>query len=295
MHFAVENAKFVAGGKESIISMVIKDNEIRYFGDNVSMFTLMKMDTSPFVLTPSHVMFITNFPTDSFVSFKKYVMEHLLANGCGTIITDFTVSYDFEFETKLMEKRTSLLNCPIDYVLGVRIPASKLTTSTMKKCKKAKVPVVFVEINNRKELGSIPWGWIKEAAFPYNPLLIPIFPSEVKVAAQKRISSYFSKLLEKEKINHLSYPLSPNKPLDEKILKKIGLYPKRGVLRTGGEISYNLSYRNSLVEQKKTTYYDSLKLAIAVHKGRFTFIDSQPIFRPGFGEEILINQTALFV
>ena len=48
----------------------------------------------------------------------------------------------------------------------------------MRECKKRKIPAIFVRIENKDELFSVPWGWIKEAMFPYNSPLIPIFQVE---------------------------------------------------------------------------------------------------------------------
>ncbi|CAM3974726.1 hypothetical protein [Lederbergia lenta] len=295
MHYIIESATIIDGKKVREKSLLVKNNEISYIGDDVSMFSAMKMDIKSFVLTPSFVMFAPNIPTDSFYQFKEHFVKRLLSKGCGTIITEFSINYDFEFEEKLLEKRTSLLNSPLDYILGVRIPASKINTTIIKKCKVAKIPLIFVEINDVKELKALPWGWLKEASYPYNPVLIPVFPSYMKHSIQKKTCKYWAKLLEKEKLSHLPQPLPSYEPLDEFEIKKIGLYPKRGLLRTGSEINYNLFFKNSRVEHPKTLYYDNLKLAVAVQKGKFAFIDKKPFFRPGYGEELMINQTALFV
>ncbi|MEK3886034.1 hypothetical protein [Bacillus sp. FSL K6-3431] len=293
MHFAIQNAIMMDGCKVRTTSILVKNKEFNYIGDNISMFSAMKMDISSFILTPSFVLYATNLPIDSFSAFKDHSINCILAKGCGTIVTDFSISYDYEFEDKLREKRTSLLNSPVDYVLGVRIRAPKINTTLIKKCKIAKVPMIFLEINDPQELKTLPWGWLKEASFPYNPLLIPVFPGDMKASNQKKICKYWSKLLDLEKVNHLPKPLPHYKPLDELSLKKIGLYPKRGFLRSGSEISYNLFYKNSKVEHHEPLYYD--KLAVAVQKEKFIFINNKAVFRPGFGDEIMINQTALFV
>lgn len=295
MRFVIENATVVEEGNVRERSLLINNNEISYIGERVSMFSAMKMDISSFILTPSFIMFAPNIPTDSFSQFKEHFVKRLLSRGCGTIVADFFINYDFEFEGKLLEKRTSLLNSPLDYVLGVRMSASKINTAIIKKCKVAKIPLIFMEIDNQEELKSLPWGWIKEAAYPYNPVLIPVLPMGMKLSKQKKICKYWSKLLERENLNHLPQPLPEYEPLELFQIKKIGLYPKRGVLRTGGEIYYNLFLKNSRVEHRKAMYYDNLKLAVAVQKGKLVFINKSPLFRPGYGDEIMINQTALFV
>ena len=80
----------------------------------------------------------------------------------------------------------------------------------MRECKKRKIPAIFVRIENEDELSSVPWGWIKEAMFPYNSPLIPVFQrkdnSELKqtwqmVTSKEKIPSFTDEIVEKQPIS----------------------------------------------------------------------------------------------
>lgn len=285
MHYLIDRATLMMNGKKSIVSMLIQEDEIRLIGNAFSQSLVMKMDVSPFIMTPSLVKFIPHIPDLPFPQFKQFFSEQFLLTGCSAFVTTFRIQYEFEFESKLLEKRTQLLNSPIDYMLGVQMPADKVTTSIVKKCKKEKIPLIFIEL--KKDLPSIPWGWLREAAFPFNPIFIPVFLPPQKPFAEKRTLQKWAKQMKEERISHLAYPLTEKKSLNEDELKLFGLYPKRGVLRPGGEISYNLYL--------KMDEWDKKNPDIAVYKGLFNTIENQSFFRPGFGQEIMINKTALFV
>ena len=260
-----------------------------------SPFKVMKVDVSSFILTPAHVVFTPDIPTLPFQEFKHFFTDLFLMKGIGTIVTTFSIRHEFQFEDKLIEKRTSLLNSPVDFVLGLKIPAEKLTISLIRKCRSAKIPAIFIKFDKASELDSIPWGWIRNAAFPYNPVLIPIYPPATKVFSRNRNSKKWATVLKNEKMQHLPKPLSEDRPLSVDELKKIGLYPIKGILRAGGEISYNLYLKDSQFDHRKALDYDSVRPSVVIQKGQFAVTGEKVTFRPGYGEELIINQTALFV
>jgi len=292
MDYIIENALSVENGSSTKVSMLVRNREIRYFGADTLNLSLIKMDARSFIITPSFIYFAPHIPDLSFEEFKSYFSDHFLTKGCGTIITNFQIEHLNEFDKMLRKKRQSMLNSPIDYLLGVTVPAATLNTSLVIKCKIAKIPIIFIEFNRLNELERIPWGWIKDASFPYNPIFIPIFPPSMKSYRQKFLSRKWDSILQKEKLPHLPQPLQTELPLNLEIIKKIGLYPKKGILKVGGEISYNLYLQN---EQKSEIKNNILRPSICVQKGKFLCINEKPIFRPGYGDEILINKTALFV
>ena len=62
--------------------------------------------------------------------------------------------------------KTTLISSPIDFIIGVRIPVRLITPSFIRKCKREKVPAIFVELEDLDELEDIPWGWVRDALFP---------------------------------------------------------------------------------------------------------------------------------
>ncbi|MBS4217310.1 hypothetical protein KHA96_03165 [Bacillus sp. FJAT-49711] len=294
MDYIIENAVSIDNGQRKKVSMLVRDCEIRYFGSKSLNLSLLKMDASSFAITPSFIYFAPNIPDLPFEQFKVYFSNQFLKKGCGTLITHFDISLLKDFDKMLIKKRISLLNSPIDFLIGVRVPATILNPALIIKCKQMKIPIIFIEFTRMSELEKIPWGWIKNASFPYNPIFIPTFPPAMKTYRRKLLSQKWNNILQAEKLPHLSQPLQSDTPLKIEIIKKIGLYPKKGILKVGGEISYNLYLQLNEFEHvsKDINKYDP---SIAVQKGKFIFINETAIFRPGYGDEITINKTSLFV
>ncbi|MGE8204324.1 hypothetical protein ACQKP0_07140 [Heyndrickxia sp. NPDC080065] len=275
-------------------SLFIKNNTIHSIKTDFVKTALMRMNVSSFIMTPTHVMLDSDIPVSTFQIQKKYFTTNFLLKGCHTIITPFTIQNEWKFDQELHKKRVSLLNSPVDYVLAVKLPLEKLSTNIIRKCKKGKIAIIFCEIHDESSLSQIPWGWIREAMFPYNPILVPIYLVNDH-SKKKAILKKWNDILGYEKIPSLSDEMPKKTPISVKNLKKFGLYPKRGDLHIGGEINYNLYFKNKKVAEQKGIHYDNDRLAIMVHKGRVTTTLNTTKFRPGFGEEIVINGTSLFV
>ena len=295
MQYIIENAECVLDGEAKHVCIHVNRNEIRYIGSCAPKLSIMKMNTSSFHITPSFVVYAPDLPFVAFEQFKFMFTNEFLLKGVGTVITNFDIRHEHEFDKKLLEKRTSMLNSPIDFILGIKVPPSIVGPSLIRKCKSAKIPVILIEFSSSKELDDIPWGWIREASFPYNPVFIPTYPSTKKPIGQLSNTRKWSQILLREKIAHLPKPMPEHKPLNIQTLKTLGIYPKRGILKVGGEISYNLFLKNTKFEDYQGLDYDHLKPAVAVQKGEFVSVNQKPIFRPGSGTELNIQKTALFV
>ncbi len=294
MHYFMEDVTFLVDNQIKKISLLVQKNEIRYIGYSPPKFNVMKLNVQAFFLTPSFVFYSPNIPSFSFETFKTYFSREYLLKGCGCILTDFAIQYQHQFIEKLEKKRLELLNSPIDYVLGVKLKANILTQKIIQMCNRETIPALFIELDNAQELEGIPWGWIREAAYPNKPLLIPDVSSVVKPLQQRYLLKKWCDILRNEKINHLPKPLPINKPLNLDILKKIGLYPKKGVLKAGGEINYNLILKQEKQEHDSAWNDNKIIPHISVNNGEFVIMNQNPIFRPGFGKEIAIHQTGLF-
>ncbi|MCJ7839463.1 hypothetical protein MUB24_00785 [Lederbergia sp. NSJ-179] len=294
MHYLMEDATFLFNGQRKKVSMLVRQNEIRYIGYSVPRLNVMKLNVQAFFLTPSFVFYSPTIPKFSFAQFKTYFSQEYLLKGCGCMITDFTIQYQHQFKEELEKKRLELLNSPIDYLFGVKLKAEKLVPELVHICKREAIPVLFIELKNTHELVNIPWGWIKEASFPNNPLFVPCFSVSTKPLRQKHLLGKWCEILQNENIHHLQEPLPINKPLKLAILKKIGLYPKKGILKAGGEINYNLFLKQNKGEHLTSEREEECIPHISVSKGKFVSINQTPVFRPGAGKEIVIYQTGLF-
>ena len=176
MAYILENVNILKQGKLSRTSLLVENGKISLMKPSLDRYRFMKMDGDSFIMTATHVTLDTQIPIhQSFHDQKEYYSDQFIRKGCTTFLTYVEINHEFELQTKLEQFKKDLLNSPIDYVIGIKIPIRLLTARFMRECKKRKIPAIFVRIENNDELASVPWGWIKEAMFPYNSPLIPIF------------------------------------------------------------------------------------------------------------------------
>lgn len=292
--YIVEEVDIIVEDHVKKSSLFIKENMIYGMRPNYRRDKHMKMDVSSFIMGPTLVMLDMHTPADTFQQFKQHFVENYMLKGCSTVVSIVEINYETQFEDALAKKRISLLNCPIDYVLGVKIPLKRISTTFIRKCKKSKIPCVFLEVEDELDFHLLPWGWIKESMFPYNPVLVP-FISATNASRKQKIIKEWRKVMEAEKLPSCSDEILENSPISIKNLKKFGLYPKRGDLHIGGEINYNLYLKDEHSGGLKRMHPDETSLAVMVHKGQVATAGNQTFFRPGYGEEIIIQKPSLFI
>ncbi len=297
MTYIIENANILKGQQINKASLLIDQGKISAIKPSFKRYNYMKMDAKPFIMTPTTILLKRKFPLEkSFSELKNYFIHEFIMNGCTAFLTTIHINQEHELSTKLKYLKTKLLNCPIDYIIGVQISLSNITQSFLRKCKREKVPAIFVEINNSDELYKLPWGWIREAMFPYNSPLIPLFRG--KSERENNVARlHWKKLMEIEKIPFIEDELAENKPLSYSVLAKIGIFPFKGNIQQGQELSYNLYLRNDEnrnIEEIELFHYHNSKLVITVHKGDVIRANEHVIFRPGFGEHVIIKTPSYY-
>ncbi|UAC47067.1 hypothetical protein K6959_09860 [Bacillus aquiflavi] len=296
MPYIIENVNILRGRRLTTTSIFVKQNQIALVKPSFKKYRHMKMDANSFIMTPSYVILDGNIPFDSpFNNIKEYYIRSFILKGCTTLLTYFTVRYERELSDKLKQLQANLFNCPIDYVIAIRIPARALSPSLIRRCKKEKIPVIFVDISSSEKLLQLPWGWIREAMFPYNAPLIPIFQlNNDKAEATKQL---WIKIMKEEGIPSMNAPLENGSPIPNDALRKIGIYPLKGTLFNGGELSYNFYLKNdrtSGVDEFELFKYYNDKLLVTVHKGTVIRAGKNVLFRPGHGEYVKITTTPSF-
>ncbi len=295
MAYILENVNLLKGENLSRTSLLIERGKITLMKPCLNRFRYMRMDGDSFIMTAPHVTLDTQIPFHQpFYEQKEYYIDQFIRKGCTTFLTYVEINHEFELQIKLEQFKKDLLNSPIDYVIGIKIPIRLLTARFMRECKKRKIPALFIRIENKDELSSVPWGWIKEAMFPYNSPLIPIFQvgsiySELKqtwqmIMLRERISSFVDEIHEK-------------RPIPENLLAKIGIVPLKASIHQGAEVSYNF-YEKSKDLYKLTpfdlyTQHES-KLCVTVHKGSVIRAGAQLNFQSGFGEHIIIKTPSFY-
>ncbi|MBV7507129.1 hypothetical protein KW850_17850 [Bacillus sp. sid0103] len=295
--YIIENANLLKDKQLKACSLLISNNRIDKIDTHFNYYRLIKMNAAPYIMTPTYVMLNSTIPQiKTFQELKKCLIEEFVLKGCTTMFTYVNVSYENELSSKISELKTALLSSPLDFLIGVRIPIRLITQSFIRKCKKEKVPAIFVDLQTHEELEQIPWGWIKDAMFPFNCPLIPIISS----AEKKEVKSVLSKwkgTMNRENIPALYEEIEENTPLTISVMNKIGLYPQKASLMSGTEVSYNLYTKiieSRNVDDMNLFHYHSDRLVVTVHKGAVLRAGNDVIFKPGYGEHVRVRTPSFF-
>lgn len=297
MAYIIENAYILKNNDVTKCSFLIRENRIAARQPSFSHARLIKMDAEDFIMTPTYCFFNTNIPIGTTnQTMKEYMKQQFIMKGCTTFLTYVQISFEHEIADKLRSIKTALINSPIDFTAGIKIPLQLLSPSLIRKCKKERIPAIFIEINEPNKLEEIPWGWIREALFPYNPPLIPIISNPLKKETKSLLSKW-KVIMSKEKIPALFDELEENQPLSIDVLNKIGLYPHKSSLMHGAELSYNLYLRDGeikKVDEADLFHYHGDRLIVTVHKGKVIRSGTEVLFKPGYGEYIKVRTPAFF-
>jgi len=293
MAYIIENAHVLRGEKRRDVCLLIEDNRISSSRASFQMYKHFRMDAGNFIMTPSHVLLDFNLPlTFTFEQRKAYYLENFIKKGCTTVLTCVHIKRERQLSQELKKIHSALLDCPLDYIIGVRVPTTLLTSNFIRKCKREKVPVIFVEVASASELKKIPWGWIKESMFPYNCPLVPIFQNQ-----DKRLKKVWGEIMDLVNIPSLKEEVEESKPLDRNVMEKIGIFPKKANLHDGGEVSYNFYLKDSetvnMVESELFMKHDSC-LLITMHKGKIIRAGKQVSYHPGYGEYVEIKTPSFY-
>lgn len=297
MAYIIENANILKNKGLTTSSLLIQDDRIAAIRSRFNRYRLMKMNLESFIMCPSYVMLNSEIPANgSFQEMKKNMIEQVLIKGCTTLLTYANISYEEELEEKLSAMTTALISSPIDFIIGIKIPIRLITPSFIRKCKKVKIPAIFVELSNHDDMTNVPWGWIREALFPFNCPLIPIISTDKKQEA-KTLLSKWKDITMKEKIPAIYEEVAENLPISVSVLNKIGVYPKKASLMVGSELSYNLydkAREITNVDELELFHYHSDRLVLTIHKGKIVRSGAEVLFKPGYGEYVKVQTPSYF-
>lgn len=298
MAYIIENASLIKNSGLEQTSFLIKDERFHSVRTSFKRFSYMRLNANAYIMTPSHILFCPEIPSNTtFQRRKKFFIDSFINKGCTMFLTYAKVDKEYLLQSSLKEMKKQLLNSPVDYSIGIRIPLHLLTPSLIRKCKKLKIPAIFIDIDeDAATLDTLPWGWIREAMFPYNSPLIPIFTAE-KPRQQKIAQSNWTSILTKEKIPFIEKELSTDEPISLVNLCKLGIYPKKVGIYQGGEVSYNFYVKDELgssLNNRELFKEFQQQLLITVHKGIVIRAGSEIVFRPGFGEHVIIDTPSFF-
>jgi hypothetical protein len=297
MAYIIENANIFKNHQLINCSILVKDNQIVGLQSKYTYYNFIRMNADPYIMTPTYCILDTKIPIKStFQELREYMTTHYLLNGCTTLLTFVNISYEHELEEKVKEIKTALINSPIDFIIGIKIPLHLISQSFIRKCKKEKISAIFVEIMDPDKLEDIPWGWIKDTLFPYNCPMIPVISSSVK-KEHKTVLAKWKHVMEKEKIPAINEELKENIPLSVSVLNKIGIYPRKASLMHGTELSYNLYLKEREllnVDEVSLFHYHIDRLVVTVHRGKVLRAGTEVLFKPGNGEYVKVRTPSYF-
>jgi hypothetical protein len=297
MGYIIENANILKETKLTKLSLLIEGDHIAAKKERIHHNKYIRMNAESYIMTPSFVLLDTRIPLNaSFQEFRKYMVENFLLKGCTTLLTYSSITYESELTEKIKETKTALISSPIDFLVGVKISLRLLTPTFIRKCKKERIPAIFINVEDLDELTSIPWGWIREALFPYNCPLVPIISNQLKKDAKRALSKW-KDIMENEKIPAILEELKADQPLPVTVLNKIGLYPQKASLLHGAEVSYNLYLKAREiinVDEVELFHYHSDRLLVTVNKGKVVRAGEEVLFKPGYGEYVRVRTPSYF-
>ena len=295
MTYIIDNIPILNNGQLNRTSLIVENGRISYKNETVNRYNFMRMNGDSFIMTPTHVILNSQIPFHQSDQLQKeYYMGQFIKKGSTTLLTYVEIQYESELQQKLNQYEKYLLNCPIDYVVGVRIPLRLLTPNFIRECKKRKIPAIFVKIEQGEALYQISWGWIKQALFPYNSVLIPTFTNKTEEDQGKII---WNQIMSKEKVSSITEELKEQQPISKNNLAKIGIFPIKASLFQGSEVSYNLYQRDHTYTCGNDEEFYELnenKLLVTVHKDKVIRAGDKVYFILENGECVNIKVPSFF-
>ncbi|OCA90924.1 hypothetical protein A8F94_03385 [Bacillus sp. FJAT-27225] len=268
MPYLIENAAILRENKITRESIMTEGDTIDTIRPDLTRYTFRKMNVEGFLMTPCFTVLdgtlLDNSPSQSTQIVKDYVM-----NGATTVITYVKPAYERELAGRLENAQKQLSDSPADYAIAVKIPLTSLTPTLIRDCKRRKLPAIFVEINHLSDFAKVPWGWVREAVFPGNFPLIPIF-NGTETDVDRQLLVKWTKTMASEKIQTIPHEIKESIPLSPYEMNRLGIYPNRSSLLHKAELSYNL-YRNDEevknVDEVSMFLYHRERLAVTVLRG----------------------------
>jgi len=297
MAYIIENINLLKKDKLEKMSILVKDERVHSINSRVKQYSYQKMNAGGYITTTPHILLDSKLPSiQTFPEMKSYFTENFIKMGCTAFLTYVPVYQERQLKASLKQLNTKLLSSPIDYITAVKIPLSLLTPSFLRAAKKEKIPAVFIDLTSMETLKEKPWGWIREAMFPYNSPLVPIFSIE-NDRERKHAKQLWNGIMVENKIPFIKDELLERVPISKGDLQKIGILPLKSHLHPGSEVSYNFylkSQETNIIDEMRLFLYHNDKLLVTVHKGAVIRAGDRTWFRPGVGEHVIIKTPNFF-
>lgn len=281
-------------------SLLINNNRIEFMRNSMKNIQFMRMDMSSYLLTPGYVMLDFSLHSSlHFQEFKDYIIQNYLKRGCTSLLTVVDVYYEQELTSKLKQRRHLMINSPIDYYIGIKLPLKSLTPSILRKCKQQNISVVFVELDHDNKLPFKSWGWIRDAMFSTPITLIPFSVDDLNCVNKKQKQlQIWEKIMKEHRLSSIFTFLKEKAPLSKDVLMRLGIYPEKGDIRVGGHVNYNLYKLDEIRYHTDGTPiidYNEHLPTFTAHQGRLINVKGDISFNPGTGQECFIQIAGRFI
>lgn len=299
MDYLLEQTNVVSGQHNGTRSFLISENKVSYIFRDLPNHRFMSIDLSKYLLTPGHI-FYDHHMLDKEKHEVKERIKNIMLKGGTTVVCPFKIRYESEFDNTFKLAKAKMLNSSIDYVLGLKLPLSKLSTDIIRKCKRNYLPFIIVEVDDPVSIEITAWSWIKEALFPYSISIIPEFNiPKMSHNQEKKIKELWEETLESFSIPTEEIEFEQPVQFSKKVVQQFGIYPQKGDLCIGSDVDYNLyplTKTSNEVEQNGNIGYDNTnqKPIITIHKGRVIRTLEELHYSPGFGQRLKIKTPGQF-
>ncbi|HEX7066545.1 MAG TPA: hypothetical protein VF199_15855 [Bacillales bacterium] len=285
--YVIKGANGLNGERKDFL---IRESKIAYIANNLDKLKHVDLDCRGFSIEPGRVavdLSILNAP--NFSGFRAKVIQWQQL-GCTTVLVVCPVKHESELCQQLRKARHRMINSSIDYVVGISVPMRKLTPVLVRLCRREKVPFIFATVDAETDLEAVTWPWIRDALFAYRLTITPDWRG--MDVPHKKISKLKERWMELAGKNDI--PTITDFPENEgilagPILRKIGISPFKGELRTGCDLDYNLYENASLADDSDHDYDRESHPDIVVLRGKVMKAGKTVYYRPGFGKEIFVR------
>jgi len=284
MPYIIENTMLFENEQIQYCNLVVKNDKIYSRDVPVRKMKFIRLNMD------KHLIMATGGMVGSLEQWKKEGLEYaksLVMLGVTTVVFPVDVLYDYQLKANFQSARAELSSFPLDYVLVLRIPLSLLKPKLIRMCRLLYIPACIVVFDKESKLRDVSWSGIREVSFPYKLAFIPQCEDDVQLKEWRE-------QLEDGLIPYYDSSLPENTHIPMNLMRKIGIYPHKGILRSGGEVSYNVLKecdKEYLMNQEQT-YYD--KIEYTVFKNKVIRMGQDVSLAEIVGEELVIKVPGFF-
>ncbi|MEH6942769.1 hypothetical protein [Bacillus sp. JJ722] len=286
MPYVLERISLYENDEMKETNLVVKNDAFYSRDTSVKHINFIRLQMDKYIMIAGETIIgnLAEYQANSIEYTTKIVLL-----GATTVLFPVDVTYEHQINQALENARKLLLKFPLDYVLVLRIPLQLLRPSIVRYCRQHLIPGLIISVYDLSELQHIPITWIRDAAFPYKLVFIPQF-SEI----HEDQLMVWKQVFRNSNLAYTDECIPTHQYLSKKLMKMFGVYPYRGILRTGGEVTYNVIHEDNrqLLLNKQMLYSD--KIEFTVFKNQVIRTGSQVNLPSKMGKELVIKIPGFF-